>query len=92
VSAVRVIIEGRVQGVGFRAWVYDEALNRGLRGWVRNLYSGGVEAVFSGPDDIVEAMVEACGRGPRLADVTKVSQFSAAQEDWTGFEIRRSAP
>ena len=90
--AIQVRIEGRVQGVGFRAWVYDEATARGLKGWVRNLYSGGVEAIFSGDDEAVESMVAACHQGPRLAAVTRVSRLPATEEDWPGFEVRRTAP
>jgi acylphosphatase len=69
---VRVTISGVVQGVGFRAWTQYEAEKRGLKGFVRNRLNGDVEAVFAGPADSVEAMCEACKRGPRLAHVTGV--------------------
>ena len=59
-----VVVRGRVQGVGYRAFVEDEALRLGLEGWVRNRRDGTVEAVFSGPDETVAAMIEACRRGP----------------------------
>ncbi|MBR0698087.1 acylphosphatase [Bradyrhizobium lablabi] len=69
-GAIRhVTVRGRVQGVGYRAWVEDEATSRALEGWVRNRRDGSVEAVFSGPDDVVSAMVAACQRGPSLARV-----------------------
>ena len=67
-----VMIRGRVQGVGYRAWVDHEARGRNLEGWVRNLRDGRVEAVFAGEDDVVAAMITACRRGPSLARVEDV--------------------
>lgn len=67
-----VVIEGRVQGVGFRAFVEDTAERLGLEGWVRNRRDGSVEAVFAGPEPALTQAVEACGRGPRGAQVTKI--------------------
>lgn len=64
-----ILVEGRVQGVGFRAWVAREATGRGLSGWVRNRRTGAVEAVFQGPQATVAGMVEACRRGPPAARV-----------------------
>ena len=61
-----VVVQGRVQGVGYRAFVEDEAMRRQLRGWVRNRRDGSVEAVFAGPRPVVEAMIEACRRGQWL--------------------------
>jgi acylphosphatase len=75
-----VTIHGRVQGVGFRAWVEDMALMRGLKGWVRNRRDGSVEAVFSGPERAVEEMVEACRRGPGAARVERVDERAASEE------------
>ena len=67
-----VTIRGRVQGVGYRAWVDDEARKQNLEGWVRNLRDGGVEALFAGPSDVVTAMIAACRRGPSSARVDDV--------------------
>jgi acylphosphatase len=67
-----VMVRGRVQRVGYRAFVEDEALRLGLEGWVRNRRDGTVEAVFSGSDDIVARAVEACRRGPSAAHVDAV--------------------
>ncbi len=64
-----VVVRGRVQGVGYRAFVEHEARRRGLHGWVRNRRDGSVEAVFAGPRAVVEAMIEACRRGPISARV-----------------------
>ncbi|WP_029075432.1 acylphosphatase [Kaistia adipata] len=72
VRTVHVMISGRVQGVGYRAWTADEAVARGLSGWVRNRRDGGVEAVFSGQAATVDAMVAACSGGPPLAAVRAV--------------------
>src|SRR5215470_11450261 len=65
----RVLIRGRVQGVGFRAWTEHEAARRALDGWARNRRDGSVEAVFSGAPDTVADMVEACRRGPPMSRV-----------------------
>ena len=65
----QVTIRGRVQGVGYRAWVEHEAISRDLEGWVRNRRDGGVEALFAGPADVVAAMIAACRRGPSSARV-----------------------
>ncbi len=72
-----VVIRGRVQGVGYRAWTADEARRRGLQGWVRNRCDGSVEAVFSGPEDVVADMLAACRRGPSLARVDAVDASPA---------------
>lgn len=69
-----VFIRGRVQGVGFRAWVEDEAARRGLKGFVRNRRDGSVEALFSGPAEEVLDMIAACRRGPPAARVTAVDE------------------
>jgi len=61
---VQVLVRGRVQGVGFRAFVEYAALRRGLEGWVRNRRDGRVEAVFVGPPAAVDAMVAECREGP----------------------------
>ena len=74
-GAIRhVVIRGRVQGVGYRAWVADEAASRNLEGWVRNARDGSVEALFAGPVDIVAAMIAACRQGPSMARVDAVRE------------------
>ena len=79
----RVLIQGVVQGVGYRAWVEDQATARRLEGWVRNRRDGGVEAVFAGADDVVTAMIASCHRGPPLARVEAV-QDEAGKPDELG--------
>jgi acylphosphatase len=71
-AILQVAIRGRVQGVGYRAWVEHQARTCGLEGWVRNRRDGSVEAVFAGPPDAVTEMIEACHRGPPPARVTGV--------------------
>jgi acylphosphatase len=70
----RLVIRGRVQGVGFRAWTEVMATERGLEGWVRNCRDGSVEAVLAGPQQTVLAMIELCRQGPRGARVDAIDQ------------------
>jgi acylphosphatase len=84
-TAIRLRIEGRVQGVGYRAWLEREARSRGLRGWVRNRSDGTVEALLIGEDDAVEAAITASARGPRLAKVTDVERLQAEDDGSSGF-------
>ena len=76
-----VMVRGRVQGVGYRAWVEHEALRRGLDGWVRNRRDGSVEAVFAGPPDTAAAMVAACRRGPSSARVEALDVRAGSPDD-----------
>lgn len=75
-----VTIRGRVQGVGYRAWVEHEAVARGIEGWVRNRRDGSVEAVFAGAAEAVAAMIEACRRGPSSARVDAVNDEAAGPD------------
>lgn len=70
--SVQVRVTGAVQGVGYRAWVEQQAVARGLSGWVRNCRDGSVEAIFSGDQAVVDAMLVACRQGPRHARVEAV--------------------
>jgi acylphosphatase len=87
IKCVRVRIEGRVQGVGFRAWVEREAIARGLGGYVRNRRDGGVEAVFSGTERAVEAMIAACQNGPTMARVDLVKVLDEIAHVTNGFRV-----
>lgn len=86
-KSVRVRIEGRVQGVGFRAWVERRAAQHGLDGWVRNRRDGGVEAVFAGPVSAVDAMVAECHQGPRSASVMMVRVLDEPAAVSQGFTV-----
>jgi len=89
-TAVKARIIGRVQGVSYRAWTQETALTYGLNGWVRNCDDGTVEAVFSGPEDRVKAMLTACRTGPPAAKVEAI-ETGPAEAGLVGknFEIRR---
>lgn len=91
---VQVTIKGRVQGVGFRAWLHHQAALHGLKGWVRNRRDGTVEALLSGPADLVEAMLKACHGGPRGSRVEAVEVSQAAEGSSPPpdtFEVRSTA-
>jgi acylphosphatase len=80
VTVRRVVIRGRVQGVGYRAWAEYTALDLALEGWVRNRRDGTVEALFAGPQEAVEAMLEACREGPPGARVAAVNRQESLPE------------
>ncbi|WP_135364212.1 acylphosphatase [Halosimplex halophilum] len=88
-TRAHVYVSGRVQGVFYRATTRDEARERGVDGWVRNLDDGRVEAVFEGPEPAVEAMVEWCHEGSDRARVEDVEAEYGEPEGLDGFEIRR---
>jgi acylphosphatase len=79
-TALRLVVSGRVQGVGFRAWTARRAGDYGVSGWVRNLPDGTVEALLIGDETAVTAMAAACANGPRLAEVTQVDRFPAEDD------------
>ena len=74
-SIRQVVIRGRVQGVGYRIWLEQQANARQLEGWVRNRRDGSVEALFSGPAEIVANMIAQCRRGPPMAGVDAVEEM-----------------
>lgn len=76
-----VLVRGRVQGVGYRAWTEVTALEQGLQGWVRNRRDGSVEALFVGAETAVTAMIDACRAGPPGARVDFVDHRDAGADD-----------
>ncbi len=88
-KTVHVRIEGRVQGVGYRAWTERVASGLGLAGWVRNRADGSVEAVFQGPTDRVDDMLARCATGPRGASVSRVEVVGEGVGVFDGFTVRR---
>jgi acylphosphatase len=91
-ARAHVRLGGRVQGVGFRYATADEARQRRLTGWVRNLDSGGVEAVFEGPRAMVEDMLRWCEDGPPGAYVRDLKvAWDEPAEHFARFEIRGTA-
>lgn len=84
-----VFVSGTVQGVYYRANTRDTAREYDVDGWVRNLDDGRVEAVFEGPTDAVDAVVEWCHEGSPRATVEDVAVEYDQPEGLDGFEIRR---
>ncbi len=80
-AILQVVIRGRVQGVGYRAWVEYQASASGLEGWVRNRADGSVEAVFAGSPHHVADMVALCRHGPPSARVDSVTSETASADE-----------
>ena len=88
-TRVHLFISGRVQGVFFRARTRDEALQRDLTGWVKNLYDGRVEAVFEGENERIQSMISWCHKGPPPAAVTDVLvEGEAYRGEFSDFTVR----
>jgi acylphosphatase len=83
-----VWISGRVQGVFFRASTVDEAVARGVDGWVRNSSDGWVETVCEGERSAVEAMIAWCRKGPPAARISSVEVVWEEPKGEHGFEVR----
>jgi acylphosphatase len=79
-AVLHVTIRGRVQGVGYRAWVEYQATAGKLEGWVRNRRDGSVEALFAGPANVVADLVARCRRGPSTARVEAVAEEPTGPE------------
>jgi acylphosphatase len=86
-KTVTVKVEGRVQGVFYRAWTEETARRLGLDGWVRNRRDGSVEAVFSGPESQVDEMLRRCADGPPDAQVTDVVVTAEGGTPAPGFKV-----
>jgi acylphosphatase len=88
-ARAHLLIEGRVQGVFYRAFTRDLAARMGLDGWVRNLYDGRVEAVFEGDRGLVEQAIRECRKGPAGAVVTHIEVvWKNYSGESKGFEVR----
>ena len=87
-SARRLLISGRVQGVFFRAWTETNARALGLTGWVRNLASGEVEIQAQGSAEAIEALVSRCWAGPPRAEVANIIVEDSEEEPATAFTVR----
>ena len=77
-----IIITGKVQGVGFRYWLYGLANERNISGWVKNKISGEVEALIIGDDANVNNLIKLCKKGPHLSKVVKI-KVQNYQKDYT---------
>ncbi len=90
-NAKRLVIIGRVQGVGYRAWMVNKAQGLGLSGWVRNRLDGSVEALVAGDIAAVEELLRLCRRGPRMAMVVSIEEEMADPPEHFGFRQVPSA-
>ena len=88
----RARVSGQVQGVWFRGATRQEALSRGVDGWVCNHRDGSVEAVFEGPAEAVERLLAFCQRGPAGARVAYVASAEEAPRGLRGFSIEPAPP
>ena len=84
----RVIVYGRVQGVGFRYALARAAQTRDVAGWVQNRDDGTLEAVFEGSREAVESLARFSGEGPRGAEVERLEVFEEEPEGLTHFDAR----
>jgi len=87
-KVAHVFISGFVQGIGFRQWIKDKAINLGLSGWVRNCPDGRVEAMFQGQKEKIEDLISLCRKGPFLAEVERVGvEWEDVTDNFETFEI-----
>lgn len=89
---LHALIEGTVHGVGFRAFVQEQAILSGLTGWVRNRWDGSVEVVAEGEKPALEKLLTALYRGPRAAYVTGVSpEWQSVTGEFKSFSVRMTS-
>ena len=91
IRTVQVSISGRVQGVGFRAWVHTTARQFSLNGWVRNRRDGTVEVLFQGDAEQVSDMLQRCEHGPPAARVESVNVLGEVNGTYDSFEFYPTA-
>jgi acylphosphatase len=85
----KVRFSGRVQGVWFRAFTSEQATAAGLKGWVRNLPDGSVEALFEGTKETIDLVIEKCRQGPPSAQVENIAiEWHESSDEFTNFTIR----
>lgn len=84
-TARRVVVRGRVVGVGYRDWMVRAAERLGLCGWVRNRRDGSVEALIDGDEGSIDEMLRDCRRGPPMAEVTEIDEHLAEPPEQPGF-------
>ena len=90
IESLHCTVSGRVQHVGFRAFVLSQALHLGLTGWVRNVEGGRVEVLAQGPKDALAELVNRLSQGPPLAKVTGVrTMWTQDEAQSQAFQIRR---
>jgi acylphosphatase len=87
-KAARLVVEGKVQGVGFRWWTVGQASRLGLAGWVRNRRDGTVEILAIGDPAAIDQFAQVCAAGPAGARVDRVERRPAEDDGSAGFEDR----
>ncbi len=91
-ARLHAVVEGRVQGVGFRAFVLERALKLGLTGWVRNRWDGTVEVVAEGQKPDLEKLITHLNRGPHAYTTSNVhSEWKPATGEFTRFQVRMTS-
>ena len=85
---VRILIYGRVTGVSFRYFIEENAYKLNIKGWVKNIGYGKVEAVFEGEDNAVDKLVELCIKGPWAAKVDNLElKKEKYKEEFKDFRV-----
>jgi acylphosphatase len=90
-AAERLVVLGRVQGVGYRWWTVATARRLGVRGWVRNRPDGSVEILAAGDQAALDAFADECTRGPGAAEVTAIHRQPAEDQGLGPMEQRATA-
>ncbi len=90
-AAQRVLVEGRVQRVGYRDWAVRTAKLWGVSGWVRNLSDGRVEILAVADDATLDAFIDHCREGPPMARVERIDAMPAEARNVKGFTKRFTA-
>jgi acylphosphatase len=91
-ARLHAVVEGRVQGVGFRAFVLERALKLGLTGWVRNRWDGTVEVLAEGQKPDLEKLITNLNRGPHAYTTSNVhSEWLPATGEFTRFQVRMTS-
>jgi acylphosphatase len=87
--SVRISVEGKVQGVGYRNWLRAKAQEKQIDGWVRNRSDGRLEALFSGKEVAVRELISLCYQGPPAAYVKRIREYpeSGLRPDTQGFMV-----
>ena len=86
-KSILVNIQGKVQGVGFRAFVEHHALKIGIKGYVKNCIDGSVEAEFQGTEEQLKQIIIICEKGPISSNVIKITKVTVPNKDYTSFEV-----
>ena len=87
IKAVKVNISGKVQGVGFRFYVEKNAKSKNVKGYVKNLSGGRVEAFFQGQEENIKEMIELCKKGPLTAEVEDINIEEQNPQELTSFRV-----